>query len=65
MKYLVTIPSGYLNRVNQMLYNADMSKTHTTLGIGGQHKIEIHRVDLDEVERVFKKMCLPFKYSQK
>ena len=65
MKYLVTIPSGYLNRVNQMLYNADMCKTHTTLGIGGRHLIEIHRVDLDEVEKVFKKMCLPFKYSQK
>ena len=59
--YLVTVPKGFLPQVNQMLYNvADMKKTHTLIPTGDKNYIMVHPCDLVEVEKNFKKMCLPF-----
>ena len=63
--YLVEVPKGFLPQVNQMLYNvANMSKTHTLIPMADVNYVLIHRYDLDEVEKNFTKMCLPFKYRK-
>ena len=63
--YLIEVPKGHLPQVNQMRYNvANMSKTHTLIPTGDKNYIMIDRRDLDEVEKNFKKMCLPFTYRK-
>jgi len=59
--YLIEIPAGHMPQVNQMLYNvADMKKTHELI-YGDTNYILSYPVDLEEVQKRFKKMCLPCK----
>jgi hypothetical protein len=59
--YLIEVPKGHLPQVNQMLYNvANMKKTHTLIPTGSKNYVMVNKCDLNEVEKNFRKMSLPF-----
>ena len=61
MQYSVRIPSGYQPQVNQALFNCgEMTKTHTNVMLNNTRYIIVNVVDLETVEKVFKKLQLPF-----
>ena len=61
MQYSVRIPSGYQPQVNQALFNCgEMTKTHTNVTLNNTRYIIVNIVDLEAVEKVFKKLQLPF-----
>ena len=61
MQYSVRIPSGYQPQVNQALFNCgEMTKTHTNVTLNNTRYIIVNVVDLETVEKVFKKLQLPF-----
>ena len=62
--YLVTVPKGFMPKVNQMLYNnVAMQKTHELI-YGDTNYVLINKVDFDAVAKQFRKECLPFKYRK-
>ena len=61
MQYSVRIPSGYQPQVNQALFNCgEMTKPHTNFSVNNTRYIIVNVVDLETVEKVFKKLQLPF-----
>lgn len=63
MQYSIKIPSGFLPRVNQALFNSgEMTKIHTTVSLSDKKFIIVNAVDMEVVEKVFKELMLPLAY---